>query len=141
MLEFVVNKTQEVFVKAIQKISKDSMLDQTQVSFLLGLTEVGGENTVKYEVCHEYVPVRETTIKEILGIKKIDFKGFSFILPPKIKQILEDFAASQGSEEVEVAVFLSRENEDKIRYFLYDKGQLVKEFFLENVLKIEMEQT
>ena len=40
-----------------------------------------------------------------------------------------------------MAVFLSRENEDKIRYFLYDKGQLVKDFFLENVLKIEMEQT
>lgn len=140
MLEFVVNETEKVFVKAIKKIAKESMLDQTQVSFLLGLKQEG-EMSVRYEVCHEYVPVRETTIKEILGIKKIDFKGFSYILPPKIKQILEDFAESQNSKDVEVAVFLSRENEDKIRYFLYDKGDIVKEFFLENVLKIEIEQT
>lgn len=141
MLEFVVNETEKVFVKAIKKVAKDSMLDQSQVSFLLGLKQEGEEKAVKYEVCHEYVPVKETTIKEILGIKKIDFKGFSFILPPKIKEILEDFSKSEESEEVEVAVFLNRENEDKVRYFLYNKGQYVREFFLENVLKIEMQQT
>jgi hypothetical protein len=141
MLEIVVSETQKVFVKAINKFAKDALLDQTQVSFLLSLKDGAEGKEVKYEVCHEYVPIRETNIKEILGVKKIDFKGYTYFIPPRIKQILEDFAVAMKSEDVEVAVFLNREDEDKIRYFLYSGGTYVKEFNLEDVLKFEIEQT
>jgi hypothetical protein len=139
MIDIVVSETEKIFCKAIKAFSKKDMLDQTQVSFLLSLTEVDGENVVKYEVCHEHIPVRETNIKEILGVKNIDFKGYTYFVPPKIKQILEDFSESLKSKDVEVAVYLNRENEDKVRYFLYDKTQIINEFHLKDVLKIEIE--
>jgi hypothetical protein len=137
MIEIVVNETEKIFCKAIKTFSKKDMLDQTQVSFLLSLTEVDGENVVKYELCHEHIPVRETNIKEILGVKTIDFKGYTYFVPPKIKQILEDFCKSLNSKNVEIVVYLNREDEDKIRYFLYNETQYIKEFFLGDVLKIE----
>lgn len=139
MIDIVVSETEKIFCKAIKTFSKKDMLDQTQVSFLLSLTEVDGENVVKYEVCHEHIPVRETNIKEILGVKNIDFKGYTYFVPPKIKKILEDFSESLKSKDVEVAVYLNRENEDKVRYFLYDKTQKINEFHLKDVLKIEIE--
>jgi len=139
MIDIVVSETEKIFCKAIKTFSKKDMLDQTQVSFLLSLTEVDGENVVKYEVCHEHIPVRETNIKEILGVKNIDFKGYTYFVPPKIKQILEDFSESLKSKDVEVAVYLNRENEDKVRYFLYDKTKIINEFHLKDVLKIEIE--
>jgi hypothetical protein len=139
MIDIVVSETEKIFCKAIKTFSKKDMLDQTQVSFLLSLIEVDGENVVKYEVCHEHIPVRETNIKEILGVKNIDFKGYTYFVPPKIKQILEDFSESLKSKDVEVAVYLNRENEDKVRYFLYDKTQIINEFHLKDVLKIEIE--
>jgi hypothetical protein len=139
MIDIVVSETEKIFCKAIKTFSKKDMLDQTQVSFLLSLTEVDGENVVKYEVCHEHIPVRETNIKEILGVKNIDFKGYTYFVPPKIKQILEDFSESLKSKDVEIAVYLNREDEDKIRYFLYDKTQIINEFLLKDVLKIEIE--
>jgi hypothetical protein len=139
MIDIVVSETEKIFCKAIKTFSKKDMLDQTQVSFLLSLTEVDGENVVKYELCHEHIPVRETNIKEILGVKNIDFKGYTYFVPPKIKQILEDFSESLKSKDVEVAVYLNRENEDKVRYFLYDKTQIINEFHLKDVLKIEIE--
>ena len=141
MIDIVVNETEKIFCKAIKTFSKKDMLDETQVSFLMSLSEVEGENVVKYEVCHEHIPVRETNIKELLGVKNIDFKGYTYFVPPKIKQILEDFSNSIQSKNVEISVYLNREDEDKVRYFLYNDGQYVKEFKLEDVLKIESEQT
>jgi len=141
MIDFVVSETEKIFCKAIKNFSKKGMLDETQVSFLMSLSEVEGENVVKYEVCHEHIPVRETNIKEILEVKNIDFKGYTYFVPPKIKQILEDFSNSLQSKNVEISVYLNREDDEKVRYFIYNNGQYVKEFFLGDVLKIESEQT
>jgi hypothetical protein len=35
-------------------------------------------------------------------------------------------------------VYLSREEDSEVRYFLYNDGAFVKEFLLENVLKFEL---
>jgi hypothetical protein len=137
MLEIIAAETTKAFLKGIRKMAKDALLDETQVSFLLSLKSGAEGSEVKYEVCHDYIPVRETTIKEVLGIKSIDLKGYTYFVPPKIKQILEDFSKSLNSNAVEISVHLNRENEESIRYFLYNDTKYVKEFFLEQVLKID----
>lgn len=141
MIDFIVSETEKIFCKAIKNFSKKALLDDTQVSFIMSLSDVDGENVVKYEVCHEHTPVRETNIKELLGVKNIDFKGYTYFVPPRIKQILEDFSISLNSKNIEISVYLSRDNEDKVRYFLYKDTEYVKEFMLGDVLKIENEQT
>ena len=140
MIDFIVSETENIFCKAIKNFAKKSLLDDTQVSFIMRLNEENGENVVKYEVCHDHIPVRETNIKELLGIKTIDFKGYTYFIPPKIKQILEDFCISLSSKNIEISVYLNREEDDKVKYFLYNNGKLIQQFNLVDVLKIENEE-
>lgn len=137
MIDFIAKETTKCFVKGIKRMAKEAVLDETQVSFLLSLKKGEEGSEVKYEVCHEYVPVRETTIKEVLGIKSIDLKGYSLFVPPRIKEILEDFSKELSSDAVEISVHLNREDGEGVRYFLYNDTKYVKEFFLEDVLKID----
>ena len=137
MIDFIAKEVTKNFVKGIKRMATESRLDETQVSFLLSLKKGEEGSEMKYEVCHEYVPVRETTIKEVLGIRSIDLKGYTSFVPPRIKQILEDFSKELSSDAVEISIHLNREDGEGVRYFLYNDTKYVKEFFLEDVLKIE----
>ena len=137
MQEFIVGETTKIFNKAIKRFSKTDKIESEEVSILLYLKEEEGEREVGYKICHHHQPVRETKIMEILGVK-IDLKMYSIIVPPQIKKILENFETELSSKEVEVCVYLSREEENEIRFFLYNQGTLLSEFKLEDVLKLEM---
>jgi len=137
MQEFIVGETTKIFNKAIKRFSKTDKIESEEVSILLYLKEEEGEREVGYKICHHHQPVRETKIMEILGVK-IDLKMYSIIVPPQIKKILENFETELSSKEVEVCVYLSREEENEIRFFLYNHGTFLSEFKLEDVLKLEM---
>lgn len=144
MQEFIVNETKKIFNKAIKKFAKKDGVDQEKVSILLHLKDDGeidenGElvREVGYKVCHNYAPVKSVTIMEVLGVM-IDLRGYSMLVPPQIKNILKGFEEELSSKDVEVCVFLDREDDDEINYFLFSNGQLVKKFQLEEVLKLEI---
>lgn len=137
MQDFIVNETTKIFNKAIKRFGKEDKVCLEEVSILLYLKEDGEDRETGYKVCHYHQPVRETKIMEILGVR-IDLKGYSIIVPPQIKKILENFETELGSKNVEVCVYLSREEDSEVRYFLYNDGAFVKEFLLENVLKFEL---
>ena len=92
---------------------------------------------VGYKVCHNYAPVKSVTIMEVLGVM-IDLRGYSMLVPPQIKNILKGFEDELSSKDIEVCVFLDREDDDEINYFLFSNGQLIKKFQLEEVLKLEI---
>jgi len=68
----------------------------------------------------------------------IDIKGYSMLVPPQIKKIIENFEIELGTADVEICVYLDREDDDEVRYFLYKEGTFVKEFHLADVLKLEI---
>lgn len=137
MQDFILSETRKIFNKAIKRFSKKDGVEDTEVSLLLYLKDGEEEKEVGYKVCHHHSPVRETTIMEILGVM-IDLKGYSLFVPPQIKKILEDFEKELGSSEIEVCVYLSREDEDEVIYFLYKQKKLIRKFELESVLNIEV---
>lgn len=138
MEEFIISETTKIFSKAIKRFAKNDKVDQNEVSILLGLENDGeGEQTLIYKVCHHHKPVRGTRIMEILGVL-IDLKGYSLLVPPQIKKILENFQIELNSKDVEVCVYLHREEDDEVIYFLFNDGQLVKQFALQDVLKLEI---
>lgn len=140
MQEFIVSETTKIFKKAIKNYSKKDRVEENMVSILLSLNEQGN---VRYRICHHFVPVKEVTIMDILGVK-IDLKGYSFLVPPQIEKILEGFEKETGSKNVEAGVYLNPEydeydeNSQEIKYFLFKDGKKVREFQLEQVLKFEM---
>jgi len=137
MEDFIVNETKKIFNKAIKRFAKNDKVEQEEVSILLYLKEEDAERHTAYKICHHHVPVRDSRIMEILGVI-IDIKGYSMLVPPQIKKIIENFETELKSTAVEVCVYLNREDDDEVRYFLYNDGAFVKEFLLQDVLKLEI---
>ncbi len=144
MQEFIVSETNKIFSKAIKKYAKKDGIEEEKVSLLLHLFDEGeiGENgevvrSVGYKICHNYAPVFSVSIMDVLGVK-IDLRGYSFLVPPQIKKIIEGFEAELSSSDVEVCVFLNREEPDEVNYFLFSNGQFVKKFELEEVLNLQI---
>jgi hypothetical protein len=133
---FIIEETNKIFSKAILRFSKKESQDPLQASILLCLSN-DEESNVVYKVCFEHQVVRECSIMEILGVA-IDFKGYSMLVPPQIKKILENFSQELNSTNVEVMVYLGREDESEVMYFLYNAKELVKRFELSEVLKLQI---
>lgn len=153
MEDFIISETGKIFSKAIKRYAKRDDMSEDRVSVLLGLYDEGvidettGEvvRKVRYDVCHDHTPVERVTIMEVLGVK-IDLRMYSVIVPPQIKNILEGFEKSLGSRDVEVMVYLNREQfiqtpqdeDDEVAYFVFKSGKLVSKFKLEQVLNLQM---
>jgi hypothetical protein len=132
MEEFILSETRTIFNKAIKRFAKENRKDSLDVSFLLNLTP---EREVGYVYCQDHTPLRETNIKEILNVKVFDTKGYTLLVPPQIKKIIENLEARMSSNNIEVCVYLDREDEDEIRYFVYQEGKYVKEVNLLELIK------
>ena len=139
MQDFIVSETTKIFSNAIKRFAKDDGLDKKDVSVLLNLVEdtEDGERKVGYKICHNHTPVKDVNIMQILG-RLIDLKGYSILVPPQIKKIIEGFEEELGVGDVEVCVYLDRGDDDEVLYFLYKSGELVRKFKLEDVIKIEI---
>ena len=132
MEEFILSETRTIFNKAIKRFAKENRKDSLDVSFLLNLTP---EREVGYVYCQDHTPLRETNIKEILNVKVFDTKGYTLLVPPQIKKIIENLEARMSSNNIEVCVYLDREDDDEIRYFVYQDGKYVKEISLLELIK------
>lgn len=135
MLDFISSQTRQIFSKCIVRYAQKEKADQQSTALLLFLKGDGDESEVGYKICLNHVPAYEIGIMDVLGVK-IDFKGYSFFVPPQIKKILEGFMEELGSKEVEVCVYLDREEDDEVRYFLYKDKRVVRQFALDSVIKI-----
>lgn len=136
MQEFIVSETNKIFNKAIKRFAQKEKIDEKEVSILLTLSKDENKD-VLYKVCVHHTPKYEVSILQVLGVR-IDLKGYSLLVPPQIKKILEGFKQERNSEEIDVCVYISRDEDgDDIWYYLFDKGKLVNQFALKDVLKIE----
>lgn len=136
MQEFIVSETNKIFNKAIKKFAQKEKVDEKEVSILLTLSKDENKD-VLYKVCVHHTPKYEVSILQVLGVR-IDLKGYSLLVPPQIKKILEGFEQQRNSKEIDVCVYISRdEDADDIWYYLFDGGKLVSQFALKDVLKIE----
>lgn len=136
MQELIASESSKIFSKGIKKfIESNKIEDELSVSLLLyikGMDEVG----YQYYVDGEFKS--ETTIKEILGVKVVDMKGYSVIAPPYIYKILLDLRVELRSNNVDVSIYLSEDGDD-VNYFVYDNGNLVKQVELIELLDFKNE--
>lgn len=136
MQEFIVSESSKIFLKGIKKfIESNKIEDELSVSLLLyikGMDEVG------YQYYVDGVFNSETTIKEILGVKLIDMKGYSVIAPPYIYKILIDLRVQLRSNNVDVSVYINEDGDD-VNYFVYDNGNFVKQVELIELLGFKIE--
>ena len=142
MEDLIISETNKIFSKAIERQAKKSGMDPLDASILLKLD---AEGEVEYWMCENHTPVEKVGILHVLGVK-IDLRMYSVIVPPQIKKILEVFETECGSKDVEVMVYLNREQlwqseedaEEDLAYLLFVEGGRRKKFKLEQVLNLQM---
>ena len=135
MEEFIVSETTKVFNKAIKRFAKNDKKEEQDVSLILKLDNNGD---LQYILCNDHKPKKEITIKEIFNVKIVDTKGYTMVLPPYIKKILENLEITLNSKNVEVGVYQSRKEDDDegIKYFVYTNGNFLKEVNLVDLIKL-----
>ena len=135
MQEFIVEETSKIFTKGIKRFVDKNKVDIHEVSILLYLQK---DDEVGYQVYVNGNYSENVTIKDILGVKVVDLKGYSVIAPPYIEKFLVDFRNELKSDKIDVSVYLNEDGDD-VRFFLYDNGKLIKEVFLKELLGVKSE--
>jgi len=136
MIDFIASESSRIFLKGIKKfIESNKIEDVFSVSLLLYIKE---EDEVGYQYYIDGVFHSETTIKNILGVKVIDTKGYSVFAPPYIYNILVDLCNKLQSNKVDVSIYIN-EDEDDVNYFVYDNGNFIKKVELIELLGFKIE--
>lgn len=135
MEDFIVSETSKIFSKGIKRYVDKYKTGLNDVSILLYLQK---DNEVGYQIYVNGNYSEDVTIKDILGVKMMDLKGYSVIAPPYIQKFLLDFKNELKSNKIDVSVYLDEEGED-VRFFLYDNGKLIREVFLNKLLGVKSE--
>jgi hypothetical protein len=57
-------------------------------------------------------------------------------VPPHIIRFLTDFENELSSTQVDVCVYLSKEDDEECRFFLFNAGKFIKEVYLNQLIKV-----
>jgi hypothetical protein len=129
-MEIIVDKFNEIIYKACERYGKEEGLDRNKMQVLFSLDD---EGEVKYSLLKEYRPFKEVTFNQILNVK-IDFRGYSMIVPPFIKDTINKYSEklTTSAQNLFVMCVIKRENE--IALFLYNDKKPVEEIVLAEIL-------
>jgi hypothetical protein len=129
-MEIIVDKFNEIIYKACERYGKEEGLDRNKMQVLFSLDD---EGEVKYSLLKEYRPFKEVTFNQILNVK-IDFRGYSMIVPPFIKDTINKYSEklTTSAQNLFVMCVIKRENE--IALFLYNDKKPVEEIILAEIL-------
>ena len=129
MIEFISAEFTKICKKAIEKFSDDLQIPKEDVAITFNLKN--GE--VYYNLLKDFKVHKEVTFMEILGVR-IDFKGYSMLVPPFIQKSLLGFCEEFKMEEskVNVMALLVQEN---ICLVLFNDTEQIKQIRLDDLLK------
>jgi hypothetical protein len=133
MIDIIVSQFSEIIKKAIKRysISYGATPQNVQISFSL---DADGE--VIYRVYNNYKKIEDVTFLNILDVR-IDFKGYSFIAPPFIQKTIVRFANELGVKIQNVFVMLYLNDDNALKLNLFNMGEFVKSFELEDLFTSE----
>jgi len=129
MIDFISAEFTKICKKAIEKFSNDLQKPKEDVAITFNLKD--GE--VYYNLLKDFKVEKEVTFMEILGVR-IDFKGYSMLVPPFIQKSLLGFCEEFKIEEskVNVMALLVQEN---ICLVLFNDTEQIKQIRLDDLLK------
>lgn len=132
MTDFIVDKFNEIVFKALERYGKENQVDVDQMQILFRLNE---EEEVEYDLLKEYKKISSLTFNEIMNVK-IDFRGYSLIVPPFIKQTLLTYSNEMETKVTELSVMCvaTQLTSSRIALCLYNGRDFVKQIKLEEEL-------
>jgi hypothetical protein len=129
MTDFIVDKFNEIIYNACERYGRENELSGDKMQILFRLNE---EDDVEYDLLQEYKKVKNLTFNEILNVK-IDFRGYSIIVPSFIKQTLKSYSEQLETSPTNLSVMCVIA-EKKVVLCLYKGFDFVKQISLEEEL-------
>jgi hypothetical protein len=135
-MEIVIEQTNKIFTKAIKRFAKEHRAESLEVSIIKRLDE---NDELIYSLGINHTASKTIGFMDILGVK-FDVRGYSFFVPPQIKKIIAKFQKEHDTKDVVVCIYLDRDDDDEVNYFLFANDNFIKRFELSDVLDFEFEQ-
>lgn len=141
MIEFIQNETKKIMYKCCEKHATSVKKNVEDVQLILALnTSHTAIEPNKYLICEEYVPKKELTILEVLGVK-IDFKNYSQIAPPFIFKSLVRFSEKHSVPYDKISVMCvpttNENNKPDILLALYNSNNFIEEISFNDLFNPE----
>lgn len=134
MKEAIINQVMLTFQKAIKKFAKKNNESPENVSFIFRQS-MDVEKKVDIFLCLNHEIHSEILAKDIMGMT-LNFSGLGGMIMEHIHSIIIDFSNHCATKDVEISVYLNREDDESVDFFLYKNGSFEKPFLLQDVLKI-----
>lgn len=143
MKELIVEQIKITFTKAIKKFAKKDKIDSEDVSILFKLERIDAVDMdnvaadvkiLEAYVCHNHVKTYKTKLQDIMGLT-LTLSGIGGLVQAHIHTIIESFAEKHEGT-IELSVYLDRDDDDDVSYFVYSNGSFITQFLLLDVLKI-----
>ena len=109
--------------------------DDVQLMFHL-IKQESGAYTDGYKMCLHFKPKESYTIKQVLGIKNVDFKNFSNLLPPHITNLLIAQCKENSIGPDDIAV-LATHSKGIITMHVYNGNDYVKTVKIDDLITFE----
>jgi hypothetical protein len=126
MMEVIVDKFNEIIYRACERYGKLEGVEASKMQVLFSLDD---EGEVKYSLLKEYRPYKEVTFNEILNVK-IDFRGYSLIVPPFIKDTINNCSEELQASVKNLFVMCLVKRDMDVGIYLYNEKEPVKEIIL-----------
>lgn len=126
MMEIIVDKFNEIVYRACERYGKEEGVEANKMQVLFSLDD---EGEVKYSILKEYRPFKEVTFNQILNVK-IDFRGYSMIVPPFIRDTINNCSEELKTDATKLFVMCLVKKEEDIGIYLYNEKEPVKEIVL-----------
>jgi hypothetical protein len=130
MIDFILAEFTKICKNAIERFSNDLQKPKEDVVITFNLDE---NNDVSYRLLKDFKFEKQLTFMEILNVR-IDFKGYSMLVPPFIQKSLIGFCDEYKIQpsKVNVMVLLVQE---KICLVLFNDTEQIKQIQLHDLLK------
>ncbi len=128
MANFIVEKFNKIVYEACERFGVKNGVGAERMQLLFNIED----DEVLYKLMKDYVKVSELTFNEILNVR-MDFRGYSLIVPHFIKQTLSAYA-EEMKVPVEALSVMCIVREKSVYMCLYKGTEYVKQIDLEEEL-------
>lgn len=129
MIDLILKEFEKITFKACEKYASSLGEQAKNVQLVLGLDE---NSEVVYTLCRHYNPEKKVSFMDILGVK-IDFKGYSMIVPPFIQKRLLGYVEEHSANPKDICVMIIPKEDKKTAMWLYVNSKPHGQIELENL--------
>lgn len=123
-MSFIVSQSKGIMSRAIDRYAKQKDVTPEKVQLLLNMKDAG----VGYFLMQNFRIEQELSIMDVLGVK-VDFKGYSMIAPPFIRQALERMTDQYKVTAADLSVIITKRPD--VKMYAYNAKSIIGEVTFE----------